>query len=517
MKRSKLMKRLLTLVSCLFMLSLANPALSFDPNATERKLMASDGAIDDEFGKSVSMSGDYAIVGAYGDDDKGTESGSAYIFDRTGGSWSQVAKLTASDGAADDHFGYSVSMSGDYAIVGAYGDDDNGTESGSAYLFEKPGTGWSNMTETAKLTASDGAADDRFGYSISISGDYAIVGAEYDDDNGTESGSAYIFKKPVAGWANMTQTAKLTASDGALGDWFGYSVSISGDYAIVGTLLDDDNGLNSGSAYLFEKPVAGWANMTETAKLTASDGGILHRFGISVSISGDYAIVGARGDDDNGIASGSAYLFEKPGTGWANMTETAKLTASDGAPNDQFGNSVSISGDYAIVGANFDDDNGTESGSAYSYRISGCLPCFADYGGMVQKDQDGKVSVDTGIWVFNPNTKRNLKARIFVYDKSGTEVAVSLLFDGGTPALIPPMGYGWITLGMLVGPCEAQKFGFHLKFSKGDYVSKCPVVEIKEVIYNQPVLPDEIHNPQAIKSWSVTSLGGPNGTGFRWQ
>jgi hypothetical protein len=136
---------------------------------------------------------------------------------------------------------------------------------------------------------------------------------------------------------------------------------------------------------------------------------------------------------------------------------------------------------------------------------------------MVQKDPDGKVSVDTGIWVFNPNTKKNLKARIVVYDKYGTQVATSLLYDGGAPALIPPMGYGWITLGMLVGPCEAQKFRFSLNFTEGNVVQVAPTVEIKEVIYDQPVLPDQIHNPQAIKCWSETSLGGPNGTGFRWQ
>jgi len=205
---------------------------------------------------------------------------------------------------------------------------------------------------------------DYFGSSVSISGDYAIVGAKYDDDNGFSSGSAYIFEKPVGGWLDMTETAKLTASDGAAEDYFGSSVSISGDYAIVGAYYDDDNGLSSGSAYIFEKPVGGWVDTTETAKLTASDGSSSDYFGTAVSISGDYAIVGANGRR-------AAYIFKKSVDGRADMTETIKLTASLG---DSFGNAVSISGSYAIVGASGDDDNGSNSGSAYVYFIGNFLP-----------------------------------------------------------------------------------------------------------------------------------------------
>ena len=159
----------------------------------EWKLTASDGAASDYFGADVSISEDYIIVGASHDDDNGSESGSAYIFERTGSGWIQLAKLTASDGAASDLFGCAVSISGDYAIVGANGDDDNGSGSGSAYLFEKPIGGWVDVTETAKLTASDGAASDFFGAAVGIFGDYAIVGASHDDDNGSRSGSAYVF------------------------------------------------------------------------------------------------------------------------------------------------------------------------------------------------------------------------------------------------------------------------------------------------------------------------------------
>jgi len=161
-------------------------------------------------------------------------------------SWNEVAKLTASDGAAHDYFGTSVSLSGNRALVGAYQDDDNGSDSGSAYVFEWNGSAW---TQVAKLTASDGAASDYFGHSVSLSGNRALVGAYRDDDNGTDSGSAYVFEWDGSAW---TQVAKLTASDGAAYERFGYSVSLSGDRALVGAYLDDDNGSFSGSAYVLE-------------------------------------------------------------------------------------------------------------------------------------------------------------------------------------------------------------------------------------------------------------------------
>ncbi len=323
------------------------------------KLTASDGAADDWFGQAVSISGDTAIVGAYGNDDKGDSSGSAYIFQRSGTSWVQQAKLTASDGAVAGYFGKSVSLSGDTAIVGAYGDDDKGSLSGSAYIFQRSGTSW---VQQAKLTASDGAVVDFFGISVSISGDTAIVGAHGDDDNGSSSGSAYIFQRSGTSWV---QQAKLTASDGAVADNFGKPVSLSGDTAIVGANHDDDNGSNSGSAYIFQRSGTSWV---QQAKLTASDGVTDDRFGVSASLSGDTAIVGADADDDNGSNSGSVYIFQRSGTSWV---QQAKLTASDGGADDRFGISVSLSGNTAIVGAHVDDDKGSSSGSAYIFQRSG--------------------------------------------------------------------------------------------------------------------------------------------------
>ncbi|MDP8237809.1 MAG: T9SS type A sorting domain-containing protein [Candidatus Hatepunaea meridiana] len=319
----------------------------------QQKLTADDAASRDNFGNSVSISGNYAVIGASGNDDDGQGSGSAYIFVRDGEEWVQQQKLAADDAAASDNFGSSVSIDGDYAIVGACLNDDDGDRSGSAYIFVRDGEEW---TQHAKLTASDASVLDLFGYSVSISGDYAIAGAAGNDDDGEYSGSAYIFRRDGDEW---TEQAKLTADDAAEGDLFGNSVSISGNYATVGAHCNDDDGEYSGSAYIFRRDGDEW---TEQQKLTANDAAEGDNFGYSLSISGDYIIVGAHGNNDDGEDSGSAYTFVNEGEEWNQIT---KLTANDAAADDQFGISVSISGNYAIVGANGNDDDGDYSGSAY--------------------------------------------------------------------------------------------------------------------------------------------------------
>ena len=170
-------------------LALAGPAWA---QVIEHKLTASDGAVSDNFGYSVSLSGERALVGSHRSDPLGTLSGSAYMYERQGdGSWLEVDKLTASDGAEEDFFGYSVSLSGDRALVAAYRDDDVGSGSGSAYAFERQGDG--SWLEVDKLTASDGSGGDEFGWSVSLSGDRALVSAHQHDDLGSNSGSAYVY------------------------------------------------------------------------------------------------------------------------------------------------------------------------------------------------------------------------------------------------------------------------------------------------------------------------------------
>ena len=274
-------------------------AYVFEDNGTAwvevAKLFPANGATDDGFGWSVSLSGTTAIVGTL----EGY-SGSAYVFERDGGTWSQVAHLSPSDSAAHDFFGCSVSVSGTRAVVGARWDDDCGTRSGAAYVFEDNGTAW---VELAKLFPSEGATGDGFGFSVALSGTTAIVGAD-EQYSGTDSGSAYVFEKDGGTWS---QVAHLSPSDGAADDFFGCSVSISGTMALVGALCDNDCGHLSGSAYVFEDNGTHWI---EVCKLTASDGDNGDCFGGSVSLSGTRALVGAVDEDALGLNSGSAYIFE---------------------------------------------------------------------------------------------------------------------------------------------------------------------------------------------------------------
>ncbi len=328
--------------------------ITIDPWLQQAKLTASDGAANDFFGFSVAVDGDMAVVGAPYDDSPGTGSGSAYVFTRSGSTWSQQAKLTASDGAANDTFGVSVALSGDTALIGAYWDDDMGSNSGSAYVFTRSGSTWSQQ---AKLTSSDGAANDAFGVSVAVNGDTALIGSHNDDDLGTDSGSAYVFTRSGSVWSQQT---KLTASDGAANDTFGYSVAISEDTAVIGSFQDDDMGSNSGSAYVFTRSGSTWS---QQAKLTASDGAANDRFGMSVAVSGDTAVIGAQYDDDMGSNSGSAYVFTRSETTW---TQQAKLTANDGVASDIFGSSVAVDVDTALIGAR---GYNSYQGTAYVFAL----------------------------------------------------------------------------------------------------------------------------------------------------
>src|SRR5210317_1801977 len=304
--------------------------------SNENKITASDGAAEDIFGNSVAIGSGRIVIGAYQDDDNGTNSGSAYIFDLDG---TQLAKITASDGAADDNFGDSVAIGSDRIVVGAYNDDDNGSNSGSAYIFDLDGT------QLAKITASDGAGGDNFGSSVAVGSGRIVVGAKGDDDF---KGSAYIFD------LDGTQLAKITASDGASSDYFGSSVAVGNGRIVVGAYQDDDNGSNSGSAYIFD------LDGTQLAKITASDGAGGDNFGSSVAVGSGRIVVGAKGDDD---FKGSAYIFDLDGT------QLAKITASDGASSDYFGSSVAVGNGRIVVGAYQDDDNGSNSGSAYIFDL----------------------------------------------------------------------------------------------------------------------------------------------------
>ncbi|MFH1109620.1 MAG: FG-GAP repeat protein [Planctomycetota bacterium] len=362
-------RRYATFVVASYLLSFAARHAAFGQCEVHEtaKLTASDAAPSDAFGRSVSVSGEVAVVGAAGACATGLDCGSAYVYRFDGSTWVEEAKLTASDAAAGDDFGHSVSVSGDVAVVGAAWDDCGAEFScGSAYVYRYDGSNW---IQEAKLTASDAAPDDVFGSSVSVSGDVAVVGAIWDDCAvGSFCGSAYIYRFNGSAWV---QQAKLTASDGAQHAYFGVSVSVSGDVAVVGAFGDDCTaGVDCGAAYVYRFNGNDWV---EEGKLTASDRAAGDLFGNGVSVSEEVAVVGAYNDDSAaGIDCGSAYVYRFNGGSWV---EETKLTASDAAAQDFFGGSVSVSGDVAVAGAfNHYACGGFFCGSAYVYRFNPSAP-----------------------------------------------------------------------------------------------------------------------------------------------
>ena len=385
----------------------------------EQKIAPSELEADDFFGHPVAVLGDTLVAGAHNDDDYGSQAGAAYIFTRNGTVWTQLQKLTSSDAGELKLFGYTVAISGDTILVGAHGWDmavyvfvlngnswveqqkvkssdwnwnnffgvslvisgdtfvigdhyfpESDTESGTAQVYTRSGTTW---TRQQKLVAPDVAAYDHFGMSVAISSETVAVGSHWDDDHGEKSGSAHVFIRDGNSW---THQQKLTASDAAEGDTFGYPLAISGDTIVVGAPRDDDHGPESGSAYFFTRSGTTW---TQQQKITASDAAEGDYFGSSVAISGNVLIIGAFKDDDGGLDTGSLYVFTRSGNSW---TERHKLTASDPADEDYFGASVSFSGGTIAASSN-SDDHGVDSGAVYILRVlvengepcTGTFPC----------------------------------------------------------------------------------------------------------------------------------------------
>ncbi len=347
------------------------------PNTLQTKLLANDKASDDRFGNGVALStdGNTALVGVPGEDDSGlSNNGAAYVYIRTGATWTQQAKLLASDKATDDLFGWSVALSedGNTALIGAYTEDDpNPIDNGAAYIFTRSGTTW---TQQAKLLAGDKTSYDYFGYSVSLSrdGNTALIGAFGKNDVALGGcGAAYIFIRSGTAWS---QQAKLLAIDKASNDSFGRSVALSGDgnTALIGTPFKDDNSLNdSGAAYAFTRSGTAWS---QQYRIVAVDQAAGDSFGLSVAIStdGSTAVIGASAESDSGTAlNGAAYMFTRTGNFWV---QQAKLLASDKSAQDYFGYSVALSGDgnIPVIGAWAEDDSGTsESGAVYIFSYNG--------------------------------------------------------------------------------------------------------------------------------------------------
>jgi hypothetical protein len=389
------------------------------------------GASGDRFGWSVGIWDDLLVAGAPYDDDYGTSSGSIYLFDRSkGGSdgwgYDRVIKIAPSDTVSGDFFGNAVAICNETVVVGAYGVDDVGSASGAVYIFERNLGGTDNWGLVARLIAPDAASGDQFGFSVAIMADTVVVGAPYDDDHGDSSGAAYVFERNWGGY-DWGLAKKLTPLDGQANDYFGYSVSICLNSILVGAHGEDEKGSGAGAAYLFSRDTGGSGNWGQVKKLTAAGGGGGDAFGRSVSITFDKAIVGAYYDDDLGANAGAAYIFYQDEPLPNNWGEYQKLTPSDGVAGDNFGESVAIFGDTAVVGASFHDEYGANSGGAYIFSAAS----------LVQPDL---VVQDLSIQPSSPEAEEPAQITVVVKNQGGGSTEPFVL-DWYADLASPPSSY----------------------------------------------------------------------------
>lgn len=337
-----------------------------------QKLTAIDGEANDAFGRSVAIEGDRLLVGAYHDDYSiinfnVVDAGSVYVFDFDGSRWNQTQQLKSGEGVQSigDLFGFSIDLDADLILIGAHSDDENGVDSGAAYIYELQNNTWA---QTEKIMAA--VNDDAFGYAVSLDGNRALMGAFKDDENDTNSGAAYIYDYDLNS-DSWLQSVKLLPFQGnsESNDYFGTSVSLDGDKALVGSFYDDlsiNTGENQGSVSFFYK-VPGLDQWSSAQTIFASDADLDDRFGYSVSLKGNRALVGSWLDDDHGSASGSAYLFDFDENTLL-WSETEKITADDGGSEDYFGVALALSEDWVLVGAHREDTYETDSGSVFIYQ-----------------------------------------------------------------------------------------------------------------------------------------------------
>jgi len=330
-----------------------------DWTANPNKIAPSDLSTDDFFGYAVGMESGRLIVGA-------SHAQLARVYENSPAPWNnnlwyEQDSFTASDLASGDNFGSSADISGNWAIVGSPGDDNaRGTNAGSAYLFQWNGIEW---VQRKKITASDGAGYDNFGSAVAIHGDYAVVGAPYEDNQrGSNAGSIYVFQRNGTNWVQQT---KQIPSTGHAADLFGGAVAINGAYILAGARYDDNaRGSNAGAAYFFVRSGSSWSYKT---KLIADDGAPNDYFGRSVALTDYFATIGAPYDDNaGGSNAGACYVYYRSED---ELLYVEKRTASDGDANDLFGYSTAMSGTYAVFGALYDNNSvGGDAGAAYIFE-----------------------------------------------------------------------------------------------------------------------------------------------------
>jgi hypothetical protein len=337
-----------------------------------QKLVASDGQAFDTFGHSIVFEGNTAFIGAYGAlVNENFSQGAVYVFTLSNGTWTETQKLIANDGQMFDNFGYSLGLNGATALIGADGATvgENGFQ-GAVYVFNQSGGTW---TQGQKLTASDGGIGDIFGYSIAYEGTTAMVGAYA---NNQYQGAVYVFGESGG---TFTESQKLVADDGAPNTYFGYATALSGSTFLVGAWGASPGGNDmQGEAYIFTESNGTW---TQTQTLMADDGASdsQPKFGHAVALEGTTALIGADGVDS---ATGAVYAFDGTGGTWV---QTQKFYASDAAPADQFANPVTLDGTTALVGSFLwtTPDHSAMPGSAYFFELGGTPPPTYTIGGHV--------------------------------------------------------------------------------------------------------------------------------------
>ena len=331
-----------------------------------QKIISSPTGVAAQYGFAVAMNGNTMVAGARYDSTIASQAGAAFVYVKTGSTWTQQAVLRAGDGLAADRFGTSVAISEDTIVVGAPDDDGAFSNAGSAYVYVRSGTTW---TLQQKLTGSDSTADDEFGNAVAVAGDTVVVGAHFADlPSNSAAGSAYRFQRSGTVW---TQTQKLIPVGGVvLGDSFGESLALSGNKLAVGSSTGDIPQTGAGSVYVYSDS-AGAYLLDQRLSIPAGNNGDL--FGFSVSMEGNTLIGGARENAPSvgQTAYGAAYVFEFDGAAW-NLQQ--KLIAPDGASFDRFGWSVSVSNNVVAVGAREDDTVvGVDAGSVYIFTRAGTV------------------------------------------------------------------------------------------------------------------------------------------------
>lgn len=475
-------------------------------------LTPSNGAAGDNFGRSVAIDGDTAVVGAYLDDvGANTDQGSVYVFTRSGTVWTQQTQLFASDGAANDRFGTSVAISNGTILVGSWFDDVGANaDQGSVYVFTGSGATWTQQT---RLTASDGAATDYFGYSLAFEGNTVLIGAYGDDATNSDQGSVYCFTRTGATW---TQQQRLNASNGLTGDRFGYSLALDGDNAIIGAYWDDVGpSAEQGSAYVFTRPTFGgtWA---QQAQLVAPDGAANDRFGSSVALEGNIAFVGAPNAAVGAEpGQGAGYFFVRSGTQWYFKDKSSPLTA---ITNDGLGNAAAIDGGTVIVGASLTDVSAaTNTGAAYFFdygdwayalvRNETSGQTYASLAAAVTGSLNGNTLTTSGGTFWLGENVDTLSRQVFIGSQSGIARpfhTVTTLGQGSTLSAAP--GHGIALHGLLQttigGTCELYANEV-FQSASGELNCRGPSARIS--IYSPQV---DLHGRTRLEGSAVLSLSG---------